>query len=96
MQEKAHGDMVDEISEKIGVDPGMLMSTVTMFADRTQRAADQAGLEHDEFLGLLYEVCCACSGTVAVCASCTVLVHTNYNHQFTPRCFWPQDLGKIV
>lgn len=55
-QEHAMHDMVDELAGKMGVEPGALMSSAMIFSDRTQRAAEQCGLGHDEFLGAMYEV----------------------------------------
>jgi hypothetical protein len=55
-KEAALEDMVEEVSDRLGVDSGNLLSTVFMFQDRTQRAADQAGLQHEEFLGALFGV----------------------------------------
>lgn len=59
-QEAALKDMVADVSDKMGVDPGNLMSTVYMFSDRTQRAADQAGVQHEEFLGAMFGVTHPC------------------------------------
>lgn len=55
-QEAALGEMVHEMSEKMGVDAGRVMSTALMFTDRTRADAEAAGLTHDEYLGAICEV----------------------------------------
>ena len=71
-QEAVLQDMVDEVSGNIGVDPGKLMSTVYMFQDRTQRAADELGMQHEEFLGAVFEVRC----TARQPCTCMLLHHS--------------------
>lgn len=55
-QEVALGEMVQEMSEKMGVDAGQVMSTALMFTDRTRADAERVGLTHDEYLGAICEV----------------------------------------
>lgn len=55
-QEVALGEMVQEMSEKMGVDAGRVMSTALMFTDRTRADAERVGLTHDEYLGAICEV----------------------------------------
>ena len=72
-QEAALQDMVDEMSGKVGVDPGRLMSMIYLFQDRTQRAADQTGLQHDEFLGAMFDVRCVSRYLVSRAHACCCL-----------------------